>query len=201
MRICGNSWINADIDVVYFEKKFLSRKLQIFGLDSILCNLKPELYKVSKTKTPKFAFLTIVLAAKFLHIILALLVLLSTTGFTLSEHFCQSELQAVSVFPKAEGCQSEKAPCRSTKKSCSSHDEGDCNGCCNNSSKYFQSDQDKQTHSFEFKQLKNPVLLATIFVVFNIQLPSFETAKVNFLTYKPPIVCDDIQVLLQTFLC
>lgn len=140
------------------------------------------------------------MAAKFLHIILSLSVFLSTTGFTMSEHFCQNESQGIGVFSKMEGCQSEKAPCRHAENSCGSHDEED-NGCCNNSSEYFQSDQDKQVQSFEFKHLKNSVFLATIFVVFNIQLPSVETAKANFLTYKPPIVCDDILVLLQTFLC
>lgn len=140
------------------------------------------------------------MAAKFLHIILSLSVFLSTTGFTLSEHFCQNESQGIGAFSKMGGCQSEKAPCQQTENSCGSHD-GEDNGCCNNSSEYFQSDQDKQVQSFEFKQLKNPVLLATIFVVFNIQLPSFETSQVKFLTYKPPIVCDDILVLLQTFLC
>ena len=140
------------------------------------------------------------MAVKFLHIVLSFSVLLSTTGFTLSEHVCQSELQSVRVFSKTKGCHSETAPCQRSGNCCSSKDGMDKN-CCDSNSEYFQSDQDKQAQSFEFKQLKNPVLLAAIFVVFNIQLPSFETAQVNYLTYKPPIVCDDILVLLQTFLC
>lgn len=137
---------------------------------------------------------------KALHIILSIAVLLSTTGFTLSEHVCQSELQSVSVFSESGGCDSKMAPCQ-RGGTCCSMDEKEGKSCCTSSSEYFQSDQDKQTQAFEFKQLKSPDFLAVITVVFCIQLPIFETAQVNYLTYRPPIVCKDLLVFLQTFLC
>lgn len=127
--------------------------------------------------------------------------LLSTTGFTLSEHVCQNELQEFHLF--GGGCCSAMAdsPCQHDGKQGCSEEGEDGKNCCDSHAQYFKSDTEKQTQTVELKQLKNPVLLSAIFVVFNIKLPSFETAQVNFLTYKPPIVCTDILILLQTFLC
>ena len=140
------------------------------------------------------------MAAKFLHIILALSVLFSTTGFTLRKHFCQEELQDVSLFAKAESCQlSQTAPCQGASHHCGSHSDKDDNGCCNNTAKYYKLDQEKQAQSFEFKSLKAPVLLAAVLVVFNIQLPADEAQFLTYQTYKPPIVCHDFQSMLQTF--
>lgn len=140
------------------------------------------------------------MAAKFLHIILALSVLFSTTGFTLSKHFCQKELQDVSLFAKAKNCQySKKAPCQSASHHCGQHQDEDDNGCCNDTVKYYKLDQEKQAQSFKFKPLKAPVLLAAVLVVFNIALPADNTHFLTYQTYRPPIVCDDFQSMLQTF--
>lgn len=137
---------------------------------------------------------------KLFHIILALSVLYSTTGFTLSKHFCQKELQDVSMFGKAENCQhSKEAPCQSGSHPCGQHpDEGD-NGCCHNTAEYYKLDQEKQTQSFEFKPLKAPALLAAVLVIFHIALPVDNTDVLAWQTYRPPIVCDDYQAMLQTF--
>lgn len=151
-------------------------------------------------KTFTFAVIFESMAAKFLHIILALSVLFSTTGFTLSKHFCQKELQDVSLFAKAENCQHAKTPpCQSASHHCGSHSGEDDDGCCHNTAKYYKLDQEKQAQSLEFKPLKAPVLLAAVLVIFNIELPVDKTQFLTYQTYKPPIVCDDFQSMLQTF--
>lgn len=152
------------------------------------------------SKNVTFAVIFESMAAKFLHIILALSVLFSTTGFTLSKHFCQEELQDMSMFAKAENCQhSQTAPCQTGSHHCDSHGDKEHKGCCNNTAKYYKLDQEKQAQSFEYKSLKVPVLLAAVLVVFNIELPADDNYFLTYQTYKPPIVCDDFQSMLQTF--
>src|SRR5688572_20207148 len=46
-------------------------------------------------------------------ILLALLVLMSSTSFMVGVHFCMGEVQSVALFSKADGCEEEKKlpPC------------------------------------------------------------------------------------------
>jgi hypothetical protein len=138
--------------------------------------------------------------AKLLHIILALSVLYSTTGFTLSKHFCQEKLQEVSLFAKAGSCgHSKTSSCQHSSHHCDSPVDKSAEGCCKNTTEYYQLDQEKQVQSFGYKSLKAPVQLADILVVFNIEPPADDLHFLSYQTYKPPIVCDDFQSLLQTF--
>jgi hypothetical protein len=134
------------------------------------------------------------MATNFLHIILLLSVLLSTTGLRVSEHFCQKEKQASSIF-QLKSCCAKDAPCQNICE------QEDGKNCCETHAEYFQSDQDKQVQNFEFKQLKQPEIIAALLVVFDIKLPVLENAPAKFSTYRPPIVRRDILTLFQTFLC
>ena len=81
------------------------------------------------------------------------------------------------------------APCSSAanaKKCC--HIPEKSKGCCHNEKEYYKIDQDQQISHFQFEQLKPPVLLSALFFVLNAELPS-DTHTLNYLTYKPPIVC------------
>jgi len=155
------------------------------------------------------------LAARFSNIILAFLVFFSTTGFVVNKHFCQDELRQVSLFVKGETCHHkmekmadmEACPMKGMKKSCSKDDS--CTNkqspskkkdCCHDESQYVKSEQTQEKQSVEFPQLNNPVLVGVLFVALNLELPSIDDHALPFLTYKPPIVGNDMQVLLQTFL-
>lgn len=140
------------------------------------------------------------MAAKFLHITLALSVLFSTTGFTLSKHYCQEKLQKVSLFANGESCcHSETSPCQTGSRHCEGLGDKDHKGCCNNTAEYFKLDQEKQARSFEYKPLKVPVLFAAVLVVYYIGLQAGDIHFPTHQTFKPPIVCDDFQSRLQTF--
>lgn len=60
------------------------------------------------------------------NIILSVVVLVSTSGFTISKHYCGSRLVDVAVMVEAENC-------------CG--DEGS-SGCCHNETEYFQLEAD-----------------------------------------------------------
>lgn len=140
----------------------------------------------------------IVLACKVFHIILSFAVLFSTTGFTLTIHYCQHKAEGMSVFGIASGCH------KSTHKTCNQN--GHCSakknakkGCCHNDSQYFKQDLPKQTKYSGIDFLKKPALTAAVFVVLKLQIPTAENILPTYQIYKPPIVCDDLQSLLQTF--
>lgn len=132
-------------------------------------------------------------AKKTFHIIISLAVLFSTTGLMLGEHFCKKEMQMAEAAALAKNDAPAKAFCGKEGGGCEK-------GCCSTEYEYFQSEQDKQVQNFEFKQLKQPEFLATLLIIFDIELPVFEAASANHLTYRPPIAHQDILPLFQTFL-
>lgn len=143
------------------------------------------------------------MVARILHIILALGIFFSSTGFVVNTHYCQGELKALSLFVHARDCQKDDThrACSPAKDSCSKHDHEKSNDCCNDQSDYHKLDQDQQVQqSMQLELIKNPVLLGAIFVIFNITLPSWNTDSNKYLTYQPPVVFRDIPVLQQSFL-
>ncbi len=137
--------------------------------------------------------------AKIFHIILSAAVFFSTTGFTLSHHFCQNELANTAIFVKS-GCHKSSHQGCAESGHCSKHQDDDKNNCCNDEAQYFKLDQDKQVPSSSGIDLvKKPELLAAVLVLFQIEMPAAGNHSLTCQVYKPPIVCDDFQSLLQTF--
>lgn len=137
---------------------------------------------------------------KSLHIILAFLLLISTSGFSISTHFCQKQLQDLQFFCQAKTCgelQSQKESCHKT----SSEQPQACKkGCCESKSDFYQLDLDQQTTSTTFKPLSIKVLTALLFTLFNIELPSADKKSSDYFNYKPPLIVCDYTAELQTFL-
>lgn len=139
------------------------------------------------------------LAAKIFHIILSIAVFFSTTGFTLSRHFCQNELANTAIFVKS-GCHKSTHKACAESGHCGKHQDGDKNNCCNDEAQYFKLNQEKQAPSASgIDFIKKPELLAAVLVAFQIEMPVTNGQHLTFQVYKPPIVCDDFQSLLQTF--
>lgn len=137
---------------------------------------------------------------KSLHIILAFLLLISTSGFSISTHFCQNQLQDLQLFCQAKTCgelQAEKESCHKT----SSEQPKACKkGCCESNSDFYQLDLDQQTTSTTFKPLNIKVLTTILFAVLNIELPSADQKSTDYFNYKPPLIVCDYTAELQTFL-
>ena len=130
------------------------------------------------------------------HIILAVLLFISSTGFVVNKHYCQGELKNMALFLKAESCHQDKA-----MKGCPMHSSGEKEkkGCCDDETEYVKASDEQVASSFQIDLQVTPVLLAAIFVVFNIELPALDSNTLHYLTYKPPIVLNDLSVLLQVF--
>ncbi|MBK7407506.1 MAG: hypothetical protein IPL49_14305 [Saprospirales bacterium] len=138
--------------------------------------------------------------SKILHTILALSVFFSTTGFTLSRHYCRNQLQGIGFFAPPTQCEHvKKMPCCKGHNGCAMHQEKDKKGCCHNSITHFKLDQDKQILPIGFKLLKKPVGPIEMLVVPFSSLSASGSHLPFYQLFKPPIVCSDFQVLLQTF--
>lgn len=133
---------------------------------------------------------------------MAVLVLVSTTSFTLTAHFCGDELQDIAFFDAAESCEAHMAqipPCHGE------HDAGPKNhlkkkNCCE--------EQALINNSEEF--LKDSIILKIFspdsnfisFVasfLFSSLWPQIDHF-VPYSNYAPPLIERDISVLVQSFL-
>ena len=101
------------------------------------------------------------------HIILAFLLLSSTTGMAVSKHFCDEFLISTSIFSESEPC-------------C---DDGDC---CHNETAFFQVDEDFSTpQTVNAPDLQEIAVLGFTILVFN-QIPADELTKTFHNNNSPP---------------
>ena len=134
--------------------------------------------------------------SKATHIILAVLLFISSAGFVVNKHYCQNELKSMALFHKAEPCHQDKAT-----KSCPMHSSGEKEkkDCCDDKTEYVKATDEQIAPSFQIDLQYAPALVAAIFVVFNIERPALDSNTLHYLSYKPPIVLNDLSVLLQVF--
>ncbi len=143
---------------------------------------------------------------KTLHLILAIHVLLSSTGLTVFEHLCQMKGRTVSIFTQPKGCcklkNSDKASCCLHEKE--TQDESfSRKPCCEDKSQLLKSNIDGAVQKialpdFNFQALYIQVLPFQV-IAFDV-IPSSQKA-LRFYLYKPPPKVTDIRVFIQSFLC
>ncbi len=135
---------------------------------------------------------------KALHIILALLLFISSTGVVLHQHYCQNELKSAALFVAAKSCAMDRPT-----KSCPLHPAMAITkkGCCDDRTEYLQTDEEKLTAPVTVDLTDFPALYCALLVVLQIDLPVADTKSLHYLHYKPPILIRDLPVSLQTFLC
>lgn len=132
-------------------------------------------------------------STKFLSVLMALIVLVSTTSFTVYQHFCGDEITDVAIFTHAEGCGMEavvdipESTCHTPKKS-----------CCNDRLVFMQG-QDQINPAVEALSVEHQVFLAA--VIYSFDYLFFDASKnipETFHYYPPPIV-QEITILHQVF--
>ena len=118
---------------------------------------------------------------KISHIILALLVLATTAGMTISEHYCGDTLREVSFMVEADPC-------------CDIPD-----GCCHNESNTYVIDDSFSVSNFNIEFTSLVVTVPVSFELFNLSIPEQYTSLAWIDTPPPP----DISTFLarvQSFL-
>ncbi len=137
---------------------------------------------------------------------MALLMLLSSTGFSMDVHYCQDQIKSISLFGKAKSCHEKQVtpPCHQAKKICHHKEdglnEGDKDNCCHNEAVVIEkSDLDATTTQVATVQDLQLEFVATFIAVYVFNY-SVQTDYQPYKQYKPPLPGRDIQVLYQTFL-
>ncbi len=122
-------------------------------------------------------------------IFLAGLLMLSTVGVTLNKHYCMGRLKNVAVFEEAKSCAEKMGM------------EEDCpKNCC-----------DDESHELRIKELNKATfdvdltpdlkLVATITLfVHSLGAESSLIETPDYTYYKPPLIEQDIPILVQSFL-
>ncbi len=123
---------------------------------------------------------------KTAHIILALLLLITTSGFSISKHYCGSPLVKVSINSEAEPC-------------C---DDMENPNCCHNETEYFKLIEDLVTPvSFENTRIAGfDILFPLVFVYFFNAPGNIETEVLNYAESSPPPAIQTKLSLLQIYL-
>lgn len=141
------------------------------------------------------------LLQRLLHITLALLLLIGSTGLVLSQHFCRGELKSVALFVEATPCHAK------AKRTCPNHPPTpkpaqDTKGCCDTDVDFLQLDADQLAADTSTPSLQLPVLLAVLQVALDIYPTALsQRTRPHYLNYKPPLLVRDLPVSLQTFRC
>ena len=127
---------------------------------------------------------------------MAVLMFITSISFAMDIHYCKGELKSLSIFGKAKSCHEQKAT-----PTCPHHakmqQQQDDNNCCDNETTFVQADIDKVFSTLELTDLQPFVLVFT--QVFYLEY-SFEQQVLAFEHYKPPLIAQDIPILVQSFL-
>ncbi len=124
---------------------------------------------------------------------MALTVLVSTTSFTVYQHFCGDEITDVAIFKHAKGCGME-AVVEFPEKTCHTP----VKSCCNDRVVSIQG-QNQVNPATQALSIDHQVFLAAIIYSFDyLFLDPSNNVSETFHYYPPPIV-QDITVLHQVF--
>lgn len=126
--------------------------------------------------------------------LLALLVLIASSSFTVNMHLCGGHVQSISVIEKAAACAMELAktpPCHKSmakKKSCCTEDHITFEG------KNFKA------HELTSLQLLQSAWVVELPLITTITLSPNTSTEFQFLHYSPPLIDRDITIQVQSFL-
>ena len=124
-------------------------------------------------------------------ILLAILVLVSSTSFTVGLHFCQGEVQHVALFGKPEKCENEVRlpPCHRQMKAT----------CCADKTFIHESDDFKHSAAHTLITLPAPSDLEQPLVLVSEVIPSAPVAIAHSCPYDPPLRSCNLTVEHRVF--
>lgn len=139
---------------------------------------------------------------------MALLVLVSSTGFSIDLHYCQGKVKSFSFFGEAQSCHqpAKVSHCSKKRKACHApiSDQTqveDCKkNCCTNQTLTIASNEEaKQLESSEITAQDHSKQLLPI-LLYNPKWLSTYKTKSPYLNHIPPLLNKNLRLLIQTFL-
>ena len=143
---------------------------------------------------------------RFLALTMALLLFVSSAGFSVDMHFCNDQLKGISLFGEAANCHEKASHCKNSKKAChkkSDEKSGDVStkdDCCNNEHHILQLDADFVSASANLVDVNQPDFNFIYTELLYTEQPIITNSN-NLELYRPPPLERDRQILYQSFLC
>lgn len=125
-------------------------------------------------------------------VILAIMVLVSSTSFMVGMHICMGEVQNVALFGKAESCREEKAV-----PVCHKHMKP---ACCEDGLVYHEGSDFKGSVEHIHVSLPAPIDIEQPVVLISEIIPASPIAQFKYYNYDPPLRSCDLTVEHQVFL-
>jgi len=124
-------------------------------------------------------------------VLLALLVLISSTSFMVGMHLCMGDVQSVAVFAKAEGCEKEQnlPPCHRHQTA----------PCCEDEVFVHDADEFKSTTGLQIVP-ELSLALPQLHVLISEIISDVAVFRTEFISYDPPLRSYDLTVAHRTFL-
>lgn len=128
---------------------------------------------------------------------LALLVVFSSLGMTITRHLCAGEVKSLAVFSHSAACEMEQQkeklpPC---------HQSPTEDDCCQDLTIVLEVEDHKSVNSPVFKlSVPDITFIAAFTVVWNSLFDLYSPAYTYVPGYSPPVLAQDIPVLVQSFL-
>lgn len=138
---------------------------------------------------------------KVFHILLAVLVFVSSSGLVFSKHYCQGVLKNTSLFVEATPCHGATKVAICPRHAPAQEDGINKKGCCDTQTDFLKVEDAQLSTAADFLTFDTPALLAALFFFLPFEVIAVDDKTQHHLHYKPPLIVCDLPVSLQTFLC
>ena len=125
-------------------------------------------------------------------VLLAVLVLVSSTSFMVGMHICMGEVQNIALFGKADSCQKEKA-----LPACHKHMKP---ACCEDETVFHEATDFKGSIEHIHIDVPAPTDIEQPVVLISEVIPASPIARTQYYNYDPPLRSCDLTVEHQVFL-
>jgi hypothetical protein len=125
-------------------------------------------------------------------VLLAMLVLVSSTSFMVGMHFCMGEVQNVALFAKADDCEKEKnlPPCHRHEKA----------PCCDDETLVHKGDDFKASIAKYHAVAPTVADVAHPVIIISEVIPTAPISRIQYADYDPPLRSCDLTVEHNVFL-
>lgn len=125
-------------------------------------------------------------------IVLALLVLVSSTSFMIGMHFCMGEVQNIAFLSKADGCEKEQQlpPCHRHTKA----------PCCEDETVIHKGDNFNTAAAHSHFIAPAPTDIEQPLVLISEIIPAAPASRTRYYNYDPPLRSWDLTLEHQVFL-
>ncbi|WP_083704058.1 HYC_CC_PP family protein [Pontibacter indicus] len=131
-----------------------------------------------------------------LTLTLALLVVFSSVGMTITQHLCAGEVMATAFFSHSANCEMEKQ--RESLPDC--HKPVMDDDCCQNQTLVLEVEDEQQVSPTFKLSVPDMTFIAAFTAVWSAFFQLYEPAYTHVPDYAPPYLALDIPVLVQSFL-